>query len=100
MAQMTLLGEKKLLWYCIHCEWKGYETNIKKQLKEKGYDEDTIDWKSYAGDIDINLWLQNEYGIQPSILRTDKENKGIAISKLEELRTEQIKEMKKQEQEL
>ena len=39
MAQMTLLGEKKLLWYCIHCEWKGYETLIKKQMIEYGFKE-------------------------------------------------------------
>ncbi len=36
---------------------------IKNYLDENNIDEQQIDWNSYSNDIDLETWLENEYGI-------------------------------------
>ena len=62
----------------------------KELMNEQGYDPQAYDFASYSNDIDLQQWLNNEYGI---VLRTKADEIGNAKGLIEEI---EIKENSKQ----
>ena len=54
--QLTLTGEIKLKWYCIHCDWTGFDVIVTDYMDSKIEICPVCEWVCYSEkEIDVSL---------------------------------------------